>query len=95
MVSVDNPAKSQDAWGKPADTGKAPKKPKVRLPLETTRDCAKALARLIRKALAGDMQTSDLSRYSNALMILSRIIEGGELADLSARLDAIEQNGGR
>ena len=95
MVSVNTPAKPQDAWGKPADTGIAPKKPKVRLPLETTRDCAKALARLVRKALAGDMETTDLSRYANALMILSRIIEGGDLAAIQDRLDAIEARGGR
>ena len=65
----------------------------VRVPLETTRDCSRALARLIRKTLAGEMETADLSRFANAIMLLSRIIEGGDLATMSARLDELEKRG--
>lgn len=94
MLSAEQPAKPQNPWGPQGDTGKAPKKA-VRLPLDTTRDCARALARLIRRALADELTTADLSRYANAIMILSRIIEGGELAAINERLDAIEASGGR
>lgn len=87
MSQSEQPAKPQNPWGPQADTGKAPKKV-VRLPLDTTRDCQRALARLIRRTMAGEVKTEDLSRYSNALMILARLIEGGEI---ERRLDAIER----
>lgn len=86
MSSVEQPATPQNAWGKPADTG-VPAKKVVRLPLDTSRDCQRALARLIRRALADELTTTDLSRYSNAIMILARLIEGG---DIEARLEALE-----
>lgn len=91
MSLVEQPANSQNAWGKPAATPSAKKV--VRLPLETTRDCSRALAKLIRRTLAGDMETADLSRFANAIMLLSRIIEGGDLAAMNARLDELEKRG--
>lgn len=90
MPHIEQPSNARDSWGKPADTPKAGKKV-VRLPLDTSRDCQRALARLIRKTLAGEIETADLSRYSNALMILSRLIEGGEL---ETRLSNLEQQAG-
>ena len=65
----------------------------MRLPLETTRDCQRALARLIRRSLAQEIETADLSRYANAIMILVRIIEGGDLAAINERLDTLEKRG--
>ncbi|WP_174214246.1 hypothetical protein [Erythrobacter sp. KY5] len=80
------PSTPQETAPAPADTGSKPKN--VRMKLDTTRDCQKALARLIRAALAGSIETSDLSRYSNALMILARLIEGSSLEDRIAALEA-------
>lgn len=91
MSLVEQPANTQNAWGKPAATPSTKKV--VRLPLETTRDCSRALAKLIRRTLAGDMETADLSRFANAIMLLSRIIEGGDLAAMNARLDELEKRG--
>jgi len=92
MQTVEQPATPRNSWGQPADTPSA-KKAVVRLPLETTRDAQRALARLIRRTLQGEIETADLSRYANALMILVRIIEGGDLAAMSARLDDLEKRG--
>ena len=69
--------------------GKTPSKPKnIRMKLDTSHDCQKALARLVRAAMAGTVETQDLSRYANALMILSRLIEGSSLEDRLAALEA-------
>lgn len=87
MSHVEQPANRQDKWGSAPDTGVARKKV-VRLPLDTSRDCQRALARLIRKALAGEIETADLSRYANAIMVLARLIEGGQLEDRIAALEA-------
>lgn len=87
MPSVEQPAKPRNDWGQPADTG-VPAKKVVRLPLDTSRDCQRALARLIRRTLAGEIETSDLSRYANAIMVLARLIEGGQLEDRIAALEA-------
>lgn len=86
-MSAADTANPQNKWGPPADTGK-PAKKVVRLPLDTSRDCQRALAKLIRRALAGEMETSDLSRYANAIMVLARLIEGGQLEDRIAALEA-------
>lgn len=86
-MSAGDAANPQNKWGPPADTGKPPKKV-VRLPLDTSRDCQRALAKLIRRTLAGEMETSDLSRYANAIMVLARLIEGGQLEDRIAALEA-------
>ena len=69
----------------------SPKPPKVvRLPLETSRDLHKALARLIRSAMAGKIETADLGRYANAIATLHKIITDGELAAIEARLATLE-----
>ena len=86
MSSAEPPANPRNAWGKPADTPSAKKV--VRLPLDTSRDCQRALARLIRRTLAGEIETADLSRYANAIMVLARLIEGGQLEDRIAALEA-------
>lgn len=86
-MSAADTASPQNKWGPAADTGKPPKKV-VRLPLDTSRDCQRALAKLIRRALAGEMDTTSLSRYANAIMILARLIEGGQLEDRIAALEA-------
>ena len=39
------------------------------------------------------METADLSRFANAIMILVRIIEGGDLAAMEARLDELKSAG--
>jgi hypothetical protein len=83
------------AWGsnlpeKPASSGvpsPLPVRKTVRIKLETAQDCQRALARLIRGTLAGTIQTQDLSRYANALAVLGRLIEGG---DIEKRLQALE-----
>lgn len=85
MTWGNQPASDDDTAENAADTPSSKKV--VRMPLDTSRDCQKALARLIRRTLAGDMQTADLSRFANAIMVLSRLIEGGEI---ERRLEALE-----
>ena len=82
------PSTPQETAPAPADTGSKPKN--VRMKLDTANDCQRALARLIRAALAGSIETQDLSRYANALMILSRIMAD---SDLEARIEALEARG--
>ena len=86
MTWGNQPANDGETAEIDADTPSSSKKV-VRMPLDTSRDCQKALARLIRRTLAGDMQTADLSRFANAIMVLSRLIEGGEI---ERRLEALE-----
>lgn len=85
MTWGNQPANARDTAENDADTPSTKKV--VRMPLDTSRDCQKALARLIRRTLAGDMETADLSRFANAIMVLSRLIEGGEI---ERRLEALE-----
>lgn len=59
----------------------------VRCTLKTVQDCGRELAKLIRLSRSGRLDTQDLSRYANALQILTRILEGGEL---EARIAALE-----
>jgi len=79
-------ANPQDGWGTPPPSPKSPPKV-VRLRLDTSRDCQRALARLIRGTLAGTVETQDLSRYANAIAVLARLIEGG---DIERRLEELE-----
>lgn len=73
------------AWG-----GAPLKKPRpVRAKLTSSAECARLLASLIRRTLAGTMKSEDLGRYSNALLTLSRLLEGGEF---EKRLSALEEN---
>jgi hypothetical protein len=89
MLPADTASTPQISGGWGAATPKKAKKV-VRLRLDTASDVQRALARLIRKTLAGDMETQDLSRLANALSILGRLIEGGEL---EKRLEALESQG--
>lgn len=82
------------AWGSiPAKSAASdvpspvPARKTVRIKLDTSQDCQRALARLIRGTLAGTIETQDLSRYANAIAVLSRLIEGGEV---ERRLEALE-----
>lgn len=79
-------ANPEDGWGSPPSSPKEAKKV-VRLRLDTSRDCQRALARLIRGTLAGNVETQDLSRYANAIAVLARLIEGG---DIERRLEELE-----
>lgn len=58
-----------------------------RMKLQTVNDCSVALATLIREARSGLLSTESLSRYANALQVLARLIDGGEL---EARIEALE-----
>ena len=89
MLLGEQPVSPQNCWGAPPATPSARKKV-VRLRLDTSRDCQRALARLIRGTLAGTIPTQDLSRYANAIAVLARLIEGG---DLEARILALEVKG--
>ena len=51
-------------------------------------DTAALLATIIREARSGITSTEDMSRFANALSILAKLIEGG---DMAARLDALER----
>lgn len=87
-----------DSWGNPpkaatSDADPLSSRKPVRLKLETSRDLAKALARLTRAALGGVIKTEDLGRYANAIATLHRILSDGELAAITARLDALEGRG--
>lgn len=69
---------------------RSPARKTVRIKLETASDCQRALARLIRGTLAGTIETQDLSRYANAIAVLARLIEGG---DIERRIQALEAAG--
>jgi hypothetical protein len=86
MLLSEQPESPQNKWGATADTPLERKKV-VRLRLDSSRDCQRALARLIRGTLAGTIPTQDLSRYANAIAVLARLIEGG---DIERRLEALE-----
>lgn len=89
-MSAADTANPRNDWGQPADTPKSAKKV-VRLPLDTSRDCQRALAKLIRRSLAGELDPQNLSRFANAIMILARLIEGGQLEDRIAALEAAQR----
>jgi len=86
VLTGPEPANPQNAWGSAVPSPK-PAKKVVRLRLDTSRDCQRALARLIRATMAGTVETQDLSRYANAIAVLARLIEGG---DIEKRLEALE-----
>lgn len=89
MLADSQAQNPQNKWGNQPNTPSVRKKV-VRLRLDTSRDCQRALARLIRGTLAGAIPTQDLSRYANAIAVLARLIEGG---DLEARIEALEAKG--
>lgn len=61
---------------------------RVRAKLRSVQDTAALLATIIREARSGITSTEDMSRFANALSILAKLIEGG---DMAARLDALER----
>ena len=50
----------------------------------------KALARLIRSALAGVIDTASLGRYANSIAILHKSVTDDALADITPRLVALD-----
>lgn len=67
--------------------GANPPTTRLRLPLKTIQDVQRELARLYRSAKAGERDVAEASKLGNLLAILSRSIEG---ADLAARVEALE-----
>lgn len=67
------------AWGR--------KMKRSRMRLQTVGDCRAALGLLIRETRSGLISTEALSRYANALSVLSRMIE---TSDVERRLEAVE-----
>lgn len=65
---------------------------RLRLPLRCMGDVQNELARLYRSAKAGDVAVGDASRLANILQILGRLIEGTQLEQRIAALEAAEQN---
>jgi len=66
--------------------------PRLRLPLRTIPDVAKQMAVVFREARAGRLDVSDASKLTNCLALLSRTLEGSDLAN---RLDALEAQANR
>ena len=82
-------ANSQDTVGASPASPPFGRKPKrVRAKLKTQGDCSALLATLIREARSGLLPTDHLSRYANALSLLSRMIEG---SDMERRLERLEE----
>ncbi len=59
----------------------------VRCSLRNPKECAFELAKIIRMARAGRLETSDMCRYANAIQVLSKILE---TTDLQQRLEVLE-----
>ena len=64
---------------------------RLRLPLRSIKDVQSEMARLYRSAKAGDLAVTDASRLANILALLGRLIEGADLEQRIAALEA-EQN---
>jgi hypothetical protein len=60
---------------------------RLRLPLRTLDDVKAELARLYREGKAGKRDVADVSKLSNVLSILGRLIEG---AEMEKRIQALE-----
>ena len=61
--------------------------PRLRLPLATSKDVCRELARLYRDGKSGQREVADVSRLANVLQILGRLIE---TSDLEKRLELLE-----
>ena len=59
----------------------------VRCTLKTVGDCSAFLARIIRQTYAGKLDSQEMSRYANAVQLLSKILE---TSDLQQRLEVLE-----
>jgi hypothetical protein len=71
----------------PASTGEGAEPPRLRLRLKTMGDVKAELARLYRDGRAGRRDVAEVSKLSNTLSILGRLIEGTETL---ARIEALE-----
>ena len=59
----------------------------VRCTLKTVGDCSAFLAWIIRQTYAGKLDSQEMSRYANAVQVLSKILE---TSDLQQRLEVLE-----
>lgn len=81
-------ANSPTAAGVAPGTPPFGRKPRrVRAKLKSVQDTAALLATIIREARSGITSTEDMSRFANALSILAKLIEGG---DMEARIERLE-----
>lgn len=82
----------QEGWGSPLTPTRGAAKPlrrkAFRAKLNTVRDVQNQIARLYREARSGTIKVEDASRLANVLAILGRMIEGGEVEDRIAALEA-------
>ncbi|TVT58439.1 MAG: hypothetical protein FHK80_07220 [Azoarcus sp. PHD] len=65
------------------------------MPLRNLADLQNELARLYRGAKSGDVPVADASRLANILQILARLVEGADLEQRIAALEAAEPNNRR
>lgn len=83
---------SQTGWGSPLTpapaAAKPPRRKAFRAKLNTVRDVQNQIARLYREARSGTIKVEDASRLANVLAILGRMIEGGDVEDRIAALEA-------
>lgn len=61
-------------------------------PLDTVARVRRELARVYRDTRRGELDPGDASRFANMLSILGRLIEGSDVEQRLARLEAIENN---
>lgn len=73
----------------PADRPAPPRPSRLRLPLATTEDVRRELARLYREARSDRVPVADASKLASILATLGRIIEGG---DLLRRVEELEDS---
>lgn len=86
---------SQDTMEQKAEAADATKggaPPRLRLPLATIQDVRRELARIYRDGKSGAREIADVSRLANVLQILCRVIEGGELEQRIAKLEAVSND---
>lgn len=57
------------------------------IPLRSSLDCRKALAKLINQSLQGRLAYADLSRLSHSINVLAGLIESSEVVERVERLE--------
>ena len=77
-----NIVEQQTGWGAPAV-----KVRRNRVRLDSASDCRREATRQYRRALEGEIKIEDMSRLINAVALIGRMIEGGEL---EKRIEALE-----
>ena len=60
----------------------------VRVRLRTVQDCAQFLARVIRQTYSKRLDSAEMSRYANAIQVLSKVLE---TSDIETRLEKLEE----